>query len=102
MDDPLECKHTMFKDAIVSTSDAQKVLDEMPSVVLWDEDRPPELHMNSDLLQRLAQGGQDLIDEENKPTTKLFFIDESTTLPLSQGLPMILLMRFSQKGLLRW
>ena len=38
MDDPLECKHTMFKAAIVSTSDAQKVLDEMPSVVLWDEE----------------------------------------------------------------
>jgi hypothetical protein len=76
MYDPLECNHTMFKDAIVSTSDAQKVLDEMPSVVLWDEDRPPEPHMNSDLLQQLAQGGEDLIDEENKPTTELFFIDE--------------------------
>jgi len=76
MDDLLECKHTMFKAAIVSTSDAQKVLDEMPSVVLWDEDRSPELHMNSDLLQQLAQGGEDLIGEQNKPTTELFFIDE--------------------------
>jgi hypothetical protein len=76
MDDPLECKHTMFKAAMVSTSDAQKVFDEMPSVVLWDEDRPPELHMKSDLLQQLVQGGEDLIDEEKKPTTQLFFIDE--------------------------
>jgi len=55
------------------------------SRVIWDEElrqldgemyRPPELHMNSDRLQQLAQGGEDLIDEENKPTTELFFIDE--------------------------
>ena len=69
MDDPLECKHTMFKAAIVSTTDAQKVLDEMPSVVLWDEEKQ---HMfdHPGLLKQLAQGGNYFVGEEKKPTTE--------------------------------